>query len=129
MGPGKVPSESRGRGCVHGVFAPWGRGQRGGPVGKRVSAHHSEVLDLDKPCKTIICAYTFQPRLYVCLQTPTKKYIRCLVSKELAQIQGFPRDHPFIGNTNSVTKQIGNAVPAKIIELLTKSILESEEAS
>ena len=97
--------------------------------GKRVSAHHSEVLDLDKPCKTIICAYTFQPRLYVCLQTPTKKYIRCLVSKELAQIQGFPRDHPFIGNTNSVTKQIGNAVPAKIIELLTKSILESEEAS
>jgi len=96
--------------------------------GKRISPHHAEILDLSKPSKTIICAYTFQPRLYVCLRTPSgKMFIRCLVSKELGQIQGFPRDHPFIGNTNSVTKQIGNAVPAKIIELLTQSILESEE--
>jgi DNA (cytosine-5)-methyltransferase 1 len=96
--------------------------------GKRVSAHHSEVLDLDKPCKTIICAYTFQPRLYVCLQTPSKKnFIRCLTLRELAQIQGFPRAHPFKGSTTSVIKQIGNAVPAKIIEMLTTSILETEE--
>jgi site-specific DNA-cytosine methylase len=98
--------------------------------GKRVSPHHSEVLDLDKPCKTVICAYTFQPRLYVCLITPSgKKFIRCLVTSELAQIQGFPHNHPFKGNTNSIIKQIGNAVPAKIIELLTKSILETEEAN
>ena len=96
--------------------------------GKRISPQHAEILDLSKPSKTIICAYTVQPRLYVCLRTPSgKMFIRCLVTKELGQIQGFPRDHPFIGNINSVTKQIGNAVPAKIIELLTQSILESEE--
>ena len=98
--------------------------------GKRISAHHSEVLDLNKPCKTVICAYTFQPRLYVCLVTPSgKKFIRCLLTSELAQIQGFPGNHPFKGNTNSIIKQIGNAVPAKIIELLTESILETEEAN
>ena len=92
---------------------------------KRISAHHAEILDLSKPCKTIICAYTFQPRLYVCLQTPNKKkFVRCLLPKELAQIQGFPKDHPFAGNNSSITKQIGNAVPAKMIELLTQSILE-----
>ena len=95
---------------------------------KRISAHHAEILDLSKPCKTIICAYTFQPRLYVCLQTPNKKkFIRCLLPKELAQIQGFPKDHPFAGNNSSIIKQIGNAVPAKMIELLTQSILENEE--
>ncbi len=96
--------------------------------GKRISPNHSEVLDLSKPCKTVICAYTFQPRLYVCLVTPSgKKFIRCLTPRELGQIQGFPHNHPFKGNTNSIIKQIGNAVPAKIIELLTMSILETEE--
>lgn len=95
--------------------------------GKRISPHHAEILDLNKPCKTIICAYTFQPRLYVCLQTPSgKRFVRCLVSQELAQIQGFPRTHPFVGNSSSITKQIGNAVPAKMIELLTNSILQIE---
>jgi DNA (cytosine-5)-methyltransferase 1 len=91
--------------------------------GKRVSPHHAEILNLDQPSKTIICAYTFQPRLYVCLETPSKKrYVRCLVHKELAQIQGFPRDHPFKGSSASITKQIGNAVPSQLIELLTKSL-------
>lgn len=93
--------------------------------GKRDSPHHAEVLDLSKPCKTIICAYTFQPRLYVCLRTPSKKvYIRCLTIKELAQIQGFPATHQFSGNKQSVIKQIGNAVPAKLIECITQSILD-----
>jgi len=93
---------------------------------KRISPYHSEVLNIDQPCKTIICAYTFQPRLYVCLKTHSKKYIRCLVPRELGQIQGFPRDHPFKGNNGSIIKQIGNAVPANIIKLLTESILENE---
>lgn len=92
--------------------------------GKRVSPNHSEILNLDAPCKTVICAYTFQPRLYVCLRTPNgKTYVRCLVYNELAQIQGFPRNYPFKGNANSIIKQIGNAVPSKIIELLVGSIL------
>lgn len=92
---------------------------------KRISPHHSEILDLSKPSKTIICAYSFQPRLYVCLKKPSgKKYVRCLLNSELAQIQGFPKDHPFKGSEASIKKQIGNAVPSKIVELLTRSILE-----
>jgi DNA (cytosine-5)-methyltransferase 1 len=95
--------------------------------GKRDSPHHAEVLDLRKPSKTIICAYTFQPRLYICLETPDKKkYIRCLTTKELAQIQGFPADHKFAGNSQSVIKQIGNAVPAKLVELVLRDMLSSE---
>jgi DNA (cytosine-5)-methyltransferase 1 len=93
--------------------------------GKRISPHHSEILDLNKPCKTVICAYTFQPRLYVCLETPSKKrFVRCLLNKELAQIQGFPKDHPFKGSDSSIKKQIGNAVPSTLIKYLTQFILE-----
>jgi DNA (cytosine-5)-methyltransferase 1 len=93
--------------------------------GKRDSSTHAEVLDLRKPCKTIICAYTFQPRLYVCVRnTDQKLYIRCLTQKELGQIQGFPADHEFCGNAASVVKQIGNAVPAKLIEMVMRSILD-----
>ena len=40
---------------------------------KRDSPIHSEVLDLRNPCKTLICAYTFQPRLYVGLAKPSGK--------------------------------------------------------
>jgi DNA (cytosine-5)-methyltransferase 1 len=95
--------------------------------GKRESPTHAEVLDLRNPSKTIICAYSFQPRLYVCLRnTDGKLYVRCLTKKELAQIQGFPADHPFSGNDASIIKQIGNAVPAKLIKLIVDSILSSE---
>jgi DNA (cytosine-5)-methyltransferase 1 len=95
--------------------------------GKRESPTHAEVLDLRNPSKTIICAYSFQPRLYVCLRnTDGKLYVRCLTKKELAQIQGFPADHPFSGNDASVIKQIGNAVPAKLIQLIVETILSSE---
>jgi DNA (cytosine-5)-methyltransferase 1 len=94
--------------------------------GKRDSPHHAEVLDTRKPCKTIICAYTFQPRLYVCLRDPTKKmFIRCLTTRELAQIQGFSDTHEFSGNKQSIIKQIGNAVPAKLIQMITQSLLSA----
>jgi DNA (cytosine-5)-methyltransferase 1 len=96
--------------------------------GKRDSPTHAEVLDLRKPCKTIICAYSFQPRLYVCVRnTDGKLYIRCLTKKELAQIQGFPANHEFSGNTASVIKQIGNAVPAKLIEMVMRSMLAASQ--
>lgn len=96
--------------------------------GKRDSPTHAEVLDLRKPCKTIICAYSFQPRLYVCVRnTDGKLYIRCLTKKELAQIQGFPANHEFSGNTASVVKQIGNAVPAKLIEMVMRSMLAASQ--
>jgi DNA (cytosine-5)-methyltransferase 1 len=92
--------------------------------GKRDSPTHAEIINLQNPCKTIICAYSFQPRLYVCVKNTDKKlYIRCLTKKELAQIQGFPAEHQFSGNNASVVKQIGNAVPAKLIEMISRSML------
>jgi DNA (cytosine-5)-methyltransferase 1 len=91
---------------------------------KRDSPIHSEVLDLRNPCKTMICAYTFQPRLLVGLVKPNgKKYIRCLTVREAAQIQGFPADHRFAGSRDDAIKQIGNAVPARFVtEMVTRMI-------
>lgn len=95
---------------------------------KRDSSIHSEVLDLGKPCKTLICAYTFQPRLYVGLRTPNgKTYIRCLTIMEAAQIQGFPATHVFSGSRDDAIKQIGNAVPAKFVSSMVQAMLASSE--
>lgn len=97
---------------------------------KRDSPYHSEVLDLRKPCKTFICAYTFQPRLYVGLVKPNgKKYIRCLTVREAAQIQGFPADHPFAGSRDDAIKQIGNAVPSQFIEQMVRAMLASSPST
>jgi DNA (cytosine-5)-methyltransferase 1 len=91
---------------------------------KRDSPIHSEVLDLTKPCKTVICAYTFQPRHYVCLKKPSGKvYVRCLNPCELGQIQGFPADYPFQGSRDSKIKQIGNAVPSTCIQKVVQSTI------
>lgn len=93
---------------------------------KRNSPIHSEVLDLRNPCKTFICAYTFQPRHYVGLQKPDgKNYIRCLTVREAAQIQGFPADHPFQGSHDDMIKQIGNAVPSGFIRRLVEAMIQS----
>lgn len=91
---------------------------------KRDSPIHSEVLDLTKPCKTVICAYTFQPRHYVCLKKPSGKvFVRCLTPRELGQIQGFPPDYPFQGSRDSKIKQIGNAVPPTCIQKVVQSTI------
>jgi len=91
---------------------------------KRDSPIHSEVLNLKNPCKTIICAYTFQPRHYVCLSKPSgKKYIRCLTVSELGQIQGFPKEYPFRGSRDAAIKQIGNAVPPTCIQKVVQSTI------
>lgn len=91
--------------------------------GRRVSAYHSEVLDLRTPCKTLICAHTFQPRLYIGLVKPNgKRYVRCLTTREAAQIQGFPADHAFAGSHDDVIKQIGNAVPALFIRKMVEAM-------
>lgn len=93
---------------------------------KRDSPVHSEILDLRNPCKTMICAYTFQPRLLVGLVKPNgKKYIRCLTVREAAQIQGFPADHRFAGSRDDAIKQIGNAVPALFVQKMVEAMITS----
>lgn len=96
--------------------------------GKRDSPFHSEILDLRNPCKTLICAYTFQPRLYIGLVKPDgKKYVRCLTVREAAQIQGFPADHNFYGSRDDCIKQIGNAVPPLFIQKMVQKMITSSE--
>lgn len=96
--------------------------------GSRDSPIHSEVLNLDKPCKTMICAYTFQPRLYIGLRKPSgKTYIRCLTTREAAQIQGFPADHAFAGSRDDIIKQIGNAVPSQFVKRMVEAMKEQTQ--
>jgi len=90
---------------------------------KRGSPIHSEIIDLDKPCKTIICTYDHQPRLLVGLRKPDgTAYCRVLLPDELKQIQGFPKDYKIYGNNKEKVTQIGNAVPPPIIEAVSASL-------
>ena len=50
---------------------------------------------------------------------------RSFNKQELAQLQGFPSKHKFVGNKSSITRQIGNAVPAKAATPYFKEILKS----
>jgi DNA (cytosine-5)-methyltransferase 1 len=96
---------------------------------KRVSPIHSEIVDLNRPCKTIICTYDHQPRLLVGLRKPSGAcYCRCLLPDELKQVQGFPADFILSGSKKDQVTQIGNAVPPAIIQSVAsclKDILNS----
>lgn len=90
---------------------------------KRVSPIHSEIVDLDKPSKTIICTYEHQPRLLVGLRKPDgTSYARCLLPEELKQIQGFPSSFELKGNVKQQITQIGNAVPPPLIEAVARAL-------
>jgi len=82
---------------------------------KRDSPIHSEIVDIRKPSKTIICTYSHQPRLLVPLRNKNGYYLRCLLPDELKQIQGFPADYQIAGNDKQQIIQIGNAVPPGLI--------------
>ena len=83
---------------------------------KRISPIHSEIIDIRKPSKTIICTYDHQPRLLVPLQNKNGYYLRCILPDELKQIQGFPKDFKLTGPKKEQIKQIGNAVPVPLIK-------------
>jgi len=91
--------------------------------GKRDSPIHSEILDLNKPCKTIICTYDHQPRLLVGLKSPSASYVRCLLPDELKQIQGFPADFKLNGNQKEQIVQVGNAVPPALVEGIGRQLI------
>ena len=91
--------------------------------GKRDSPIHSEILNLNNPCKTIICTYDHQPRLLVGLKSPSASYVRCLLPDELKQIQGFPADFKLTGNQKEQIVQVGNAVPPALVEAIGRQLL------
>lgn len=81
--------------------------------GVRKSPYHGQILDPDLPSKTIICTYGLCPRLFVGLHHVESDtyWIRCLSIRELGQIQGFPKEYPWMGKEKEIITQIGNAVP------------------
>ena len=88
--------------------------------GKRESSNHGEIIDIRKPCKTIICTYDHQPRLYVPLRNINGYYLRRLLPDELKQIQGFPIDFKLVGTVKEQIKQIGNAVPPNLVKQIVE---------
>ncbi len=82
-----------------------------------------EIIDIRKPLNTIICSYAHCPRFFVPLQNKNGNYVRCLLPKELKQIQGFPPDYKLDGSVSKQIKQIGNAVPPPLIQMIIESLL------
>lgn len=92
--------------------------------GVRKSPYHVEVLDLNKPSKTISSSYSFQPRQFILLnKNENKFFIRELTIKELQQIQGFPYSFIFKETKNNAIKQIGNAVPHLIVKKIVQQMI------
>lgn len=91
---------------------------------KRGSPIHCEIIDIYKPCKTIICTYEHQPRLFVPLRNKNGNFIRMITPDELKQIQTFPQNYIVKGNNKNKIIQIGNAVPPLIVEKIVRKILE-----
>lgn len=77
-----------------------------------------EIIDIRKPINTIICSYAHCPRFFVPLKNKNGNYLRALLPDELKQIQGFPADYKLSGNVGKQIKQIGNAVPPPLIEMI-----------
>ena len=83
-----------------------------------------EIIDIRKPINTIICSYAHCPRFFIPQKNKNGNYIRCLTPDELKQCQGFPADYQISGNTSKKIKQIGNAVPPPLIEMIVKELIK-----
>ena len=90
--------------------------------GKRLDVG-GEIIDIRKPINTIICSYGHCPRFFVPLKNKNGNFLRCLLPDELKQIQGFPKDYKLAGNDSKKIKQIGNAVPPPLVEMIIQNLL------
>jgi DNA (cytosine-5)-methyltransferase 1 len=90
--------------------------------GKR-TPRGAEIIDISQGCKTIICSYSFCPRLFVPMKIGGKTSLRTLCIKELLQIQSFPKDFYVCGNEKQIITQIGNAAPPIIVQKITENLI------
>jgi len=91
--------------------------------GKRLDVG-GEIIDIRKPINTIICAYGHCPRFFIPQKNKNGNYIRCLTPDELKQCQGFPSYYEISGDRSKKIKQIGNAVPPPLIEMIVKELIK-----
>jgi DNA (cytosine-5)-methyltransferase 1 len=92
--------------------------------GKRISPHHSEIVDPEGCAKTLICSYNRMPRMFVAVQCDGVKYLRPFTINEAKQIQGFPANYIITGTAMDAIKQIGNAVPPPLIKVICNELLK-----
>lgn len=88
------------------------------------------ILNIHKPCKTIMCSYSWRPKLFVPLrcQCQGKTYLRTLTTDELKRIQGFPASFVIVGKDDaSRIRQIGNAIPPPLMTILIQGVFTSIE--
>lgn len=76
-------------------------------------------LRYDDMCKTITSHMKFDCNMYI---HPTQA--RGLSPREAARIQTFPDDFVFYGPQNSWYKQIGNAVPVKLAQVIGEEVIK-----
>jgi len=93
---------------------------------KRKSPIHCEIVNKEKPSKTIICTYDHQPRLFVPLKTAEGYYLRPYLINELKAIQGFPQDYELYGNPKAQVVQLGNAVPPPMVAAVVQWLAEQK---
>ena len=76
-------------------------------------------LRFDDACKTITSHMKFDCNMYI---HPSQS--RGLSPREAARIQTFPDDFVFYGPQNSWYKQIGNAVPVKLAQVIGEEVIK-----
>nr|WEZ48941.1 DNA cytosine methyltransferase [Bacillus subtilis] len=55
------------------------------------------------------------------------KHLRRLTIKEAALLQTFPEDYVFSGSKTAIYRQIGNAVPCLLAEVVARTVIEGLE--
>ena len=85
-------------------------------VEKEIKFEQSLIItNWDRPSDTITAT---SPEIHVNKE-------RRLSARECAMLQTFPMDYQFVGSLNIVYRQIGNAVPVKLAEQISKGIYDA----
>jgi DNA (cytosine-5)-methyltransferase 1 len=91
------------------------------PGARLYPGHGGSVLDL--PSKTIKAGVHGVPGGENCIHLDDGSF-RYYTLRETARIQGFPDSYIFMGARSHVTRQIGNAVPCGLAEMVGKAMKE-----
>jgi DNA (cytosine-5)-methyltransferase 1 len=93
-------------------------------IAKFYGEPEKNVASVSEPCPTVTCKDRFGLVEPVVTQIGIDIRFRMFKTHELARAMGFEK-YQFTGNTEEVTRQIGNAVEVNIAKALVKPLLDS----